>query len=244
MRIAVISDIHSNLPALEGFFEFIKDLNIEKIVCLGDLVGYNPWPNECVELVRKNDIPAIMGNHDRVASGIEEPDHFNIAARRAILWTRNSLSGDNRDWLSRLPEKLLVNDRIILVHGSPSNPNEYIFTIDSAAYNIKYMAEQFGVSICFFGHTHAVAVYAYVSGELTLLESSTIEVKKGKHYLINPGSLGQPRDGDPRAAFLIFDEEENRVEFHRFQYDIDAVYRAIIEAGQDEFLGKRLYLGR
>ena len=244
MRIAVISDIHSNLPALEGFFEFIKALNVEKIVCLGDLVGYNPWPNECVEMVRKVDIPAIMGNHDRVASGIEEPDHFNLAARRAILWTRESLSGDNRDWLSGLPERLLVNNQIVLVHGSPSNPNEYIFSADSALYNIEFMTEHFGVSICFFGHTHVVAVYSMRSKELSFLEGDVINIEDGISYLMNPGSLGQPRDGDPRAAFLIFDEEERRVEFHRFPYDIDRVYGAVVDAGQDEFLGRRLYLGR
>ncbi len=244
MRIAVISDIHSNLPALEGFFEFIKALNVEKIVCLGDLVGYNPWPNDCVEMVRKNDIPAIMGNHDRVASGIEEPDHFNLAAKRAILWTRESLSGDNRDWLTKLPERLLVNNRILLVHGSPSDPNEYIFSVDSAIYNMEFMTERFGVSICFFGHTHAVAVYSMKSKDLFFLEGDTIDIEDGVKYLINPGSIGQPRDSDPRAAFLIFDEGEKKVEFYRFPYDIDTVYKAIIETGQDEFLGKRLYLGR
>jgi putative phosphoesterase len=244
MRIAVISDIHSNLPALEGFFEFIKGLDVEKIVCLGDLVGYNPWPNECVEMVRENDIPTIMGNHDRVAAGIEEPDHFNLAARRAILWTRESLSVDNRDWLFNLPERLLVNNQIVLVHGSPSDPNEYIFSADSAIFNIEYMTEQFGVSICFFGHTHVVAAYSLKSNELSFLEGNAINVEDRVQYLINPGSIGQPRDSDPRAAFLIFDEEEKRAEFYRFPYDIDAVHRAIIEVGQDEFLGRRLYLGR
>jgi predicted phosphodiesterase len=244
MRIGVISDIHSNLPALEGFIARWDDLKIDRVVCLGDIVGYNPWPNECIEIVMDRKIPAIMGNHDRVAAGIEEPDNFNAAAKRAIFWTREILTDENRNWLSGLPERLLINDDTMLVHGSPSNPNEYIFSIDSAAYNIKYMSEQFGASICFFGHTHAVAVYAYVTGELTLLEGPTIKIEKGKHYLINPGSIGQPRDGDPRAAFIIFDDAEMVIEFYRYSYDIDAVYNAIIEAGQDQFLGKRLFLGR
>ncbi|MBN1572902.1 MAG: metallophosphoesterase family protein [Deltaproteobacteria bacterium] len=244
MRIAVISDVHGNLPALKVFFDHIDKLKIDRTLCLGDLVGYNPWPNECVGMVREGGIPTIMGNHDRVASGIEEPDHFNLAAKRAILWTREALSGDKRDWLSKLPERLLVNNQIVLVHGSPSNPNEYIFSADSAIYNMEFMTEQFGVSLCFFGHTHVVAAYSLKSKEVSFLEGDTINIEDEVQYLINPGSIGQPRDGDPRAAFLIFDEEEKRVEFHRFPYDIDRVYKAIIDTGQDEFLGKRLYLGR
>lgn len=244
MRIAVITDIHSNLPALEGFVARWDDLRVDRAVCLGDLVGYNPWPNECIEIVRERGIPTIMGNHDRVASGIEEPGHFNAAAKRAILWTREKLTDENRDWLFSLSDRLMMNNETMLVHGSPSNPNEYIFSVDSAIYNIEYMTEQFGVSICFFGHTHVVAAYSYSLSELRFLEGSTINIEDSKKYLINPGSIGQPRDGDPRASFLIFDEDEKKIEFYRFPYDIDAVYREIIEAGQDQFLGKRLFLGR
>jgi len=244
MRTAIISDVHGNLPAFTSFLEISEELNVRRILCLGDIVGYNPWPNECIDIIKEMGIPCVMGNHDRVACGEDSPDSFNLAARGAILWTREVLTESNRKYLAALPDMIVVDKEYLLVHGSPRDPNEYIFTHNSAIDNIEFMKSEFEKSLCFFGHTHVVFAVSEDRGKIEVFRGESVQIEKEKGYLINPGSIGQPRDGDPKAAFLIYDEGKQEVKFHRFDYDIDAVYEAVIDAGIDPYLGKRLFLGR
>jgi len=244
VKTAVISDIHGNLIALEAFFAVKELLGVDRTVCLGDVVGYNPWPNECVELIRKHGIPTIMGNHDRVAAGIQEPSLFNDLAREAVLWTRNNLTDRNRDYLRALPAQMTVDKRYLLVHGSIIDPDGYILTPVAAIRNIQVMQQLTEVSICFFGHSHAVSCFSSAWNTELMQIPSDLSLIDDCDYLINPGSIGQPRDGDSRASFLVFDEERRRVEFHRFEYDIDAVVLELNRQGLDPFLGERLYLGK
>jgi len=244
VKTAVISDIHGNLTALKKYFDEIELLGVDRTVCLGDVVGYNPWPNECIDLLKRHGIPTIMGNHDRVAAGIQEPVYFNDFAREAILWTRDTLTEKNRDYLRVLPEQMTVDKKYLLVHGSIIDPDEYILTPVAAARNIKAMQDSNDVTICFFGHTHTVSCFSSAETSDLLQVPPEVSLVDGRAYLINPGSIGQPRDGDSRASFLIFDEEEKRVEFHRFRYDIDSVLMELNRQGLDPFLGERLYLGK
>lgn len=244
MKTAIISDIHGNLIALEAFFTVTELLDVDRTVCLGDVVGYNPWPNECVELIKKHGIPTIMGNHDRVAAGLQEPILFNDFAREAILWTRETLTEKNRDYLRMLPTRMTVDKRYLLVHGSISDPDEYVLTPVAAARNIKAMQDSTDVTICFFGHTHVASCFSSAGSSDLLQVPLEVSLVDGRTYLINPGSIGQPRDGDSMASFLIFHEEEKRVKFHRFRYDIDSVVMELNRHGLDPFLGERLYLGK
>lgn len=242
MRWAIISDIHANLIGFEAFLDAVEWLHVDRVVCLGDIVGYNPWPNECVDIIREKSIVCVMGNHDRVAAGLEEPDNFNAMAREAILWTRGVLTGANRTFLERLTDRQAIEDLTILVHGSPRDPDEYILTTAIARDNRDFMLQQLGARLAFFGHTHVPGIFDGAHDEAP--------VREGKSYfasdsgcLINPGSIGQPRDGDPRSSFLVYDSRDMTVEFHRVAYDIQAVYDAIVTEGLPPHLGRRLFLG-
>jgi predicted phosphodiesterase len=242
MRTAILSDIHANLVSLTSLLDAVDKLDVERILCLGDIVGYNPWPNECIRIVRERSIPCVMGNHDRVAAGLEEPDYFNAMAREAILWTRRNLTDEHRDYLLKLPARLSLDDTTILVHGSPRDPDEYILMTRIAHENITYMQENLDASVCFFGHTHLPGIFDLSDVEKPSGDTKVF-LKKEDAYLINPGSVGQPRDGDPRSSFLIYDADEATVQFYHIAYDIDAVYEAIVKAGLPAHLGRRLFLG-
>jgi len=244
VKTAVISDIHGNLAALETYFTVIDRIGVDRTVCLGDVVGYNPWPNECIDLLKKHGIPTIMGNHDRVAAGIQEPNLFNDLAREAVLWTREHLTDKNCNYLKLLPETMTVDKRFLLVHGSISDPDEYILTPAAAARNISTLRETTDARVCFFGHSHVVSCFSSLGTSEPSQVPDEVLLMSDCWYLINPGSIGQPRDGDSRASFLIFHEEDNRVEFHRFEYNIESVIMELNKHGLDPFLGERLYLGK
>ena len=224
MKYAVISDIHANLEAFLSVLAEIDSLSPDAVVCLGDIVGYGADPNACVDIIREREIPSVMGNHDAAASGATEPWNFNDAAREAVLWTRDELTNENRDFLVSLPERIETED-YMAVHGAISDPDKYIFSYRDAEPEFGLMNDY---GLCFFGHTHVPADHA-----------SPAEPKR---RLINPGSVGQPRDRDPRAAFLVYDTESG-VEFRRAEYDISAAQGKIIWKGLDSQLAKRLSHG-
>lgn len=246
MLYAIISDIHSNLEALEATFEAIDKIGVDEILCLGDIVGYNANPNECAEIIRECGIKSIMGNHDRAICGISEPDNFNEYAKEAVFWTRKQITQENSDYLKSFEKNILIEDRFLLVHGSPRNPDEYIFSARSARENLEYLENNFkDISICFFGHTHVKALYYLQERHGIASETEEgITLSGNDKFLVNPGSAGQPRDGDIRGSFITFDSEKRLIRFEPFSYDIEKTASKVIRAGLPKYLAERLFLGR
>lgn len=232
MRIAVISDIHSNLPALQRTFEVIDQLSVDRIYCLGDIVGYGPAPNECVTLVRERCSAVVKGNHDCGAIGEVPIDHFNTHGQSAIRWTRKHLTRKNAEYLASLP-LLHIDGECTLAHSSPLNPEDwrYIFSWPDAERSFS----AFSTRVCFIGHTHIPVVV----GE----DGSVNMFRKGQRFLINVGSIGQARDGNPGATFGLLDTDKGSYEALRLTYDIEATASAILEARLPDYLAHRLFLG-
>jgi len=232
MRIAIISDIHSNLAALERALSIIDTLDAGKIVCLGDIVGYGPFPNVCVELVRHHCDAVVLGNHDAGAVGITPLIHFNKLGKKAIEWTMKQMTDLNLDYLRNLP--LHIEDEIMtLVHSSPVNPPEweYITSIEDARSAFRVFSTQ----LCFIGHTHIPSVV----GE----DLSINQFGKHQRYLINVGSVGQPRDGNPKSCIGIIDTRQWTYESVRFEYDVAKTAERIVDVGLPVMLARRLMLG-
>jgi len=242
MRSVILSDIHGNLVALRAVLDTVEGLNVQRVLCLGDIVGYNPWPNECVQIIRERSIACVMGNHDRVAAGLEAPVNFNNSAREAILWTRRVLTQENRNYLAKIPDRRAVGSSVILVHGAPRDPDEYILSSGIIRENIVFMEERLDASLGFFGHTHVSGIFDGRNDRTPIYDGKYF-LKKEHVCLINPGSIGQPRDRNPGASFLIYDDDELSVQYYRIKYDVDTVYKSIVKEGLPADLGKRLFLG-
>lgn len=239
MNYAIISDIHSNLEAFERTVHEIDRIGVDKIICLGDIVGYGANPNECLDIVRERQLTSIIGNHDIVACGRGEPDNFNPIARDAALWTRNELTEENKDFLFGLPYQREIDD-FLIVHGAISDPDLYIFSSSEALLEFSFMGK---ANICFFGHTHVKVYYVYSHGKVQGFTDDEVELSGDNLYLVNPGSVGQPRDRDPRASFLIYEHDEKTIKFFRLEYDIMTAQEKIIDAGLDKRLAYRLSMG-
>jgi len=217
----IIADIHSNLEAFEVVLQQLRQ--VDQIVCAGDMVGYGPDPNQCIKLMREKGIRSIAGNHDKAAVGEMNLEWFNENARRAVEWTSEQLTGDSAQYLKLLPLTLEMDD-FQIVHGSLRNPlEEYIFTLAEAAATMELMSKP----LCFVGHTHRPARFEY----------------QGK-AIINPGGAGQPRDGDPRASFGIYDSEKKEFILHRVEYNIERVQEKMRQADLPQSLIDRLQYGR
>lgn len=251
---AIISDIHSNIEALTAVLNDIDARGVEHIVCLGDVVGYGANPRECVDLIIERCEMVICGNHDQAV--FYEPYNFNLGAERACYWTRQILEDETNktlrdrrwDFLGKLPVRA-VYEGMLFVHGSPRRPvNEYLFADDVYTNPNKLMAnfERFGEVACFVGHTHVPGVFVddpYFEAPDELAEPGFYEIAEDDKVVINVGSVGQPRDRDPRAAYGIVDE--GRVEFIRVEYDIEQTVQKILNTPDlDDFLGHRLLEGR
>jgi len=249
MRLLVLSDIHANSTALEACLEVAKGC-WEHGVCLGDLVGYGPDPNEVTRRLRGLPIKTIRGNHDRAACGLASFEEFNPVARAAAEWTYGQLEAENRAFLFELPRGPLTANGLTFVHGSLHDEDEYVFAPYQA---LEGLLEALS-PMTFFGHTHHQGGFAYErereSLEVLQLRPrgserfAALRLTAGKRYLLNPGSVGQPRDGDPRAAFAIADLHHQVVEFWRVAYDIEGVQERMARAGLPETLVLRLSVGR
>jgi diadenosine tetraphosphatase ApaH/serine/threonine PP2A family protein phosphatase len=248
MRYLILSDLHANLDAFEAVLAAAPPA--DRILILGDIVGYGAEPNAVIERVRQLEPAALIrGNHDKVAAGIEMPDSFNPAALQSATWTHNTLTDDNRAWLSAIPSGPAEIDATIeICHGSPEDEDEYLFSPADAGRVFPSTTRP----VCFFGHTHVPLSYSICphQAEVELLEpdpqeeTTVIGIKARRHYLINPGAVGQPRDGDPRAAFAFFDTESQTVELRRVRYDVARAQQRIRAAGLPDVLARRLGLGR
>ncbi len=247
MRYLIISDIHANWEALEAVIEAADHDGFDRIVCCGDLVGYGADPNAVVDWFRASVPHTIRGNHDKVAVGLADLDWFNDSAQKAAIWTDQQLTQENRDYLCELPSGPRVVEGFSLVHGSPADEDEYIVTEEEAL----SVAHAVLTTVTFFGHTHLQGGFQYarrrayeVHAPDAISTRRELRLDLDDFYLLNPGSVGQPRDHDPRAAWAIYEPEERLVVFRRCSYDIAAAAGKIKRAGLPLGLAARLVMGR
>jgi predicted phosphodiesterase len=246
MKYLILSDIHSNKEALQTVLAFMRRKRWDKAVFLGDLVGYGANPNQTVDMVRDlRPLVAVRGNHDKVCSGIEDGEMFNRIALEAALWTRRKLTRSNLSWLRGLPEgPQVVDDAFAICHGTPIDEDAYIFG-EIEALNVF---RQTNFPICFYGHSHFPVIFALspdaITTVLTVAPSFRFKLREGVRYLINPGSVGQPRDGSPLTSFALYDSETRVVTINRLEYPIAGAQDRIVKAGLPRPLADRLALGR
>ncbi|HKW56202.1 MAG TPA: metallophosphoesterase family protein [Candidatus Acidoferrum sp.] len=247
MRILILSDLHANATALGAALDAAAG-RWDVSVCLGDVVGYGPDPCEVVARVREIGTQTIRGNHDKAVAGLMDTSDFNPVAKAAVDWTRSQLSAEELSWLTALPQGPLATGGLVLVHGAFHDEDEYVFTPAQA---LDGLLDSSG-AVTFFGHTHHQGGFSYVDSTLEVLQirprSSdpfcALRLDASRRYLLNPGSIGQPRDGDPRAGFAIADLEHDTVEFWRVAYDVAAVQQRMRAARLPEPLVQRLLVGR
>jgi predicted phosphodiesterase len=246
MRYLILSDIHANAEALTAVLAHVRRKRWDRVVVLGDVVGYGANPNQTVDMVRAlRPLAAIRGNHDKVCSGIEDGEMFNRVALQAALWTRRRLTPSNLRWLQSLPEgPVVVDGAFAASHGTPIDEDAYIFG-EIEALNVF---RQTTFPLCFFGHSHFPVVSGLspdaIQTVLTTSPSFHFRLEPGVRYLVNPGSIGQPRDGNPLASFAMFDSETRSVSVYRVPYKLERAQSRIIEAGLPRPLADRLALGR
>jgi len=247
MRYLVLTDIHANLEALEACPADARDRRCDQTLVLGDLVGYGADPNGVIDRVLALKPTAIVrGNHDKVACGLEQAEGFNAVAKSAARWTLDVLKPEYREWLANLPQgPTEVDDLVEICHGSPFDEDAYIFDELDALRALKVSTRM----LCLFGHTHYPVTFELSNESIdsvgsSLASETQVQLRDGCKYLINPGSVGQPRDGDPRAAYAIVDTTERRVELFRATYQVEDAQAKVVKAGLPEVLAQRLAVGR
>ncbi len=247
MRYLVLTDIHANLEALDACLADGRSRGFDQTLVLGDLVGYGGDPNAVVERIQSlNPAAIVRGNHDKVACGLEQAEGFNSVAKSAAIWTLDVLTPAHREWLAALPEGPIdVDDVVEICHGSPFDEDAYIFDELDAVRALKVSNRP----LCLFGHTHYPVTFELSNDSFENVGSAAapqmqVVMKPGSKYLINPGSVGQPRDGDPRAAYAIVDTKERRVELYRIRYTVEEAQNKVLKAGLPDVLAQRLAVGR
>lgn len=240
MKFAIIADIHANLEALQAVLEDIKAQKCTHYTCLGDVVGYNANPKECLDIIRDMGMPCVKGNHDEYCSNEDPLEGFNPAAAAAIHWTRKQLSEQDRQWLRDLKYLRMVTG-FTIVHATLDAPQRwgYVFNKLDAAASFTYQ----NTAVCFFGHTHVPVAFM----RDTIVRGGTyskFKVEPGKKYFVNVGAIGQPRDGNPKAAYVVYDVDEGTIELRRVEYDIEAAQGKILAAGLPDRLAERLAYGK
>jgi predicted phosphodiesterase len=242
MRLGIFSDVHGNMEALDIVLNALKKEEVNLTICLGDLVGYGPDPNECVEKIMAASDIVLAGNHDYAAVNLESTEHFNESARTAIEWTSRVLTPESQEILSKLPLMETI-DNILIVHATPEQPEQwhYISSAEDAYRNLVNMS----VPICFVGHSHVPMAFIQQTEEQILLQSAAeVNIQPDQKTIINVGSVGQPRDGDPRAAYGIYDMKENQFHLKRLDYPIRKVQEKMQKENLPSFLIERLDTGK
>lgn len=244
MRLAVISDLHANLEALEAVTDHISGQSVDKVVCLGDLVGYGADPNPCLDKVRELADVVVAGNHDYASVDKTDSSRFNPLAREAIAWTSRMLLSDHRSYLEKLPLTVeLAEVGATLVHSTPSKPGLWWYLFSPSEAVMEF--ESFQTQCCFVGHTHLPGAFVrHPEGQVTLEPLGKLRLQEGYRYMVNVGSVGQPRDGEPESAYLVLDSEASTLDLHRVGYDIPTTQKKILQAGLPPVLAERLAHGR
>lgn len=240
MRIGVLSDIHGNLEALEAVLADLDRLGIDQVYSLGDIVGYGPSPAACVEMVRRRAAVSLMGNHDAAVAGLTSLEDFNEFARSAVDWTGARLADEQIEYLRALPYAHHAPD-LLLVHASPIEPERWHYI--HGMVDIEEHFSAFTERLCFVGHSHRPGVYAIRADRGVVRRGESESLRPGQRYLVNVGSVGQPRDRDPRAAYVIYDAANECVEVRRISYAVERTQERMRAAGLPDFLIDRLGAG-
>lgn len=246
MRYLVLSDMHGNRSALEAVLRRVRRKRFDATLVLGDLVGYGAAPNQVVEAVRAlpGRVVAVRGNHDKVAVGVDSGENFNHVALIAAQWTSRRLTPGNARYVRALPAgPRAVDDGVAICHGSPLDEDKYVFSDQDAA----EIFASWRTPVTFFGHTHVTSVFSVGEGWVRVRQldgaRGELAILPGHRYLVNPGSIGQPRDGDPRASYMTYDSRRRVVRWHRVPYAVGEEQRRIRQAGLPEILAERLAAG-
>jgi diadenosine tetraphosphatase ApaH/serine/threonine PP2A family protein phosphatase len=250
MRYLVLTDIHANLEALDACLADARSRGFDGTLVLGDVVGYGPDPNPVIERVKALEPAGIVrGNHDKVACGLEPPEGFNLVARSAALWSFDALTPDHRTWLATMPRgPVKVDELVEICHGSPVDEDAYIFDELDAVRALRASERP----LCLFGHTHTPFTFEQSQSSADTVDvigpsrshEGQVVLRQGYKYLLNPGAVGQPRDGDPRAAYAVVDTDRRLVELFRLAYPVEITQAKVIKAGLPEVLAQRLAVGR
>jgi predicted phosphodiesterase len=246
VRYLILSDIHANWEGLQAVLEHARG-KYDQVLCCGDLIGYGADPNAVTEWVRVHVATVVRGNHDKASVGLDDLEWFNPVARAAAVWTQQELTADNADYIRNLPKGPLMLDGFEVVHGSPLDEDEYMLGAADAGLAFGYL----DTPLTFFGHTHVQGGFIWNRARVETIEKTpfeeerqTLELDPECAYMINPGSVGQPRDGDPRAAYVLYNTEERFVIFYRIAYDVGKAQEKIRRAGLPPILADRLAAGR
>ena len=238
---AVLGDIHANLDALEAVLADCREQGVMDYLCTGDVVGYNARPHECLEIVRGLGCPVVMGNHDHYVSSCQNLEDFNPHAAAVIEWTRKQLSQDEMGFLSGLPF-VVTRMGITLVHATMDDPASFGYVFDHLQAEAHFSHQV--TPLCFHGHPHCPMIYEKQIGAVYRIDAQDFRLPVGRKYFVNVGSVGQPRDGDPRAAYVLYDPLARTIRFRRVEYDVAAAQAKVREAGLPERLAERLAVGQ
>lgn len=241
MKYIIIADIHSNLEALKSSIKSFPSRVNSKVISVGDVVGYGASPNECVDAALSLKAEGVLGNHDGASTGRTDFSNFNSHAKEAVIWTSENLTPKSRDYLNALP-LTYEEDDFTVVHGTLHDAEEfnYMITATDALKTFSVLKKK----ICFVGHSHIPGVFMLKEGRLYQSYESEIELEPKARYIVNAGSVGQPRDGDPRACYAVYDTDEKKIKFYRVEYDIKTAHDKIIKASLPQVLADRLWVGR
>lgn len=240
-KFAILGDIHSNIDALTVVLDDCRSQGVTDFLCTGDVVGYNACPRECLEIIRDLGCPVVMGNHDHYVSSVQNLEAFNPHAAAVIEWTREQLTDDEMAYLASLPF-VKTTMGITLVHSTMDVPENFGYVFDHLQAEAHFTHQV--TPLCFHGHTHCPMIYEKQLSAVYRIDAQDFRLPIGRKYFVNVGSVGQPRDGDPRAAYAIYEPKSRSLSFRRLDYDIAAAQERIRLAGLPEHLAERLEVGR